>query len=249
LGLEDLLRLSGRLRRLLEFVCVPDPSTFWWFARRWLGPDLIAAALAATVRRVQPGEHRRQIALDSTGLWLGHTSRDFAWRARRARGQRGWLKWALAMWVEPQLLLAQRVRPGPAGDFSDLVPLASHAAALMCFDELLADAGDDSAANHRFCRENLGVHSLIPTKKRRSAKVVATTPSRQEMHRLLNEPGDEASKPAYRAGWKVETVMSVAKRRWGAALSARTAPTQQAQALLRGVGYNGNRLVRLGIPA
>ena len=33
----------------------------------------------------------------------------------------------------------------------------------------------------------------------------------------------------------IETVMSVVKRRWGEALSARLDDTQQAQALLRGV--------------
>jgi hypothetical protein len=39
--------------------------------------------------------------------------------------------------------------------------------------------------------------------------------------------------------------MSVAKRRWDEALSARLDATQEAQALLRGVVYNLNRLVRL----
>ena len=43
--------------------------------------------------------------------------------------------------------------------------------------------------------------------------------------------------------------MSVAKRRWGEALSARLDTTQEAQALLRGVVYNLNRLVRLGCAA
>jgi hypothetical protein len=57
------------------------------------------------------------------------------------------------------MLLAQRVRPGPAGDFGDLVPPASRAAEVMPYDQLLADAGYDSEANHRFCREQLGVDS------------------------------------------------------------------------------------------
>lgn len=57
--------------------------------------------------------------------------------------------------------LAQRVRPGPAGDFTDLAPLASKAAEVMPYDQLIADAGYDSEANHRFCREALGVDSLI----------------------------------------------------------------------------------------
>ena len=181
--------------------------TFWWFARRGLSAELVASALAETVRRVKRDDQRCQAALDSTGLWLTHTSRSFEWRAKRERGQRGWLKWALAMWVGPQMLLAQRVRPGPAGDFPDLVLLATDASAVMAFDEVLADAGYDSEANHRFCRETLGVHSLIPTKKRRSIKVIATTPYRQEMHRLLSDPGDAASKRAYRQRWKVEMVL------------------------------------------
>jgi hypothetical protein len=43
--------------------------------------------------------------------------------------------------------------------------------------------------------------------------------------------------------------MSVVERRWGEALSARLDDTQRAQALLGGVVYNLNRLIRLGLPA
>jgi hypothetical protein len=245
-GVEDLLGLSDRLRRLFGLRIVPDHSTLWWFGRRHLNPDVIAAALGETVARVT-GRLRgpRLVALDSTGLWLSHASRWFEWRAERGRGQRGWLKWALALWIEPQMLVAQRVRPGPAGDFGDLVPLAGAAHAVLPFGRLVADAGYDSEANHRFCREDLGVDSLIPAKKRRSVRVVATTPYRREMARRLGDPGDEEARRAYRQRWKAETVMSVAKRRWGEALSARLDETQAAQALLRGVVYNLNRLVRL----
>jgi hypothetical protein len=245
-GVEDLLRLTDRLRRLFGLRIVPDHSTLWWFGRRHLSTDLIARGLAETVDRVS-GRLRgpRLVALDSTGLWLSHASRYFAWRAKRDRGQHGWLKWALAMWVGPQLLAAQRVRPGPSGDFGDLVPLATAAHAALPFDRLIADAGYDSEPNHRFCREELGVDSLIPAKKRRPAKVIATTPYRQEMVRRLGEPGDEEARRTYRQRWKAETVMSVVKRRWGESLSAHLDVTQGAQALLRGMVYNLNRLVRL----
>ncbi|MBL6081790.1 transposase [Belnapia sp. T18] len=76
------------------------------------------------------------------------------------------MKWAFAMRVAPQILLAQRVRPGLCGDFTDLPPLASTAATRMPFEKLRADAGYDSEANHRHCREGLGVDSLLPVKKR-----------------------------------------------------------------------------------
>ena len=133
------------------------------------------------------------------------------------------------MWAQPQLLLAQQLRPGPAGDFGALVPLASAARNVLPFDQLVADAGDDSEDTHRFCREKLGVNSLIPAKKRRSAKVLATTPYRQEMIWLLGEPGDKEARKTYRQRGKAETVMSVVKRRWGEALSPRLDDTQHAQ--------------------
>jgi hypothetical protein len=75
--------------------------------------------------------------------------------------------------------------------------------------------------------------------------VVATTPYRQEMVRRLGEPGDEKARGTYRQGWKAETVMPVVKRRWGEAPSARLDGTQEAQALLRGVVHNTNRVLRL----
>src|SRR3712207_5630824 len=116
-AVEDLLRLSGRLRRLFGLRIVPDHSTLWWFGRRHLSPSVVAAVMRETVERAAGGVRGpRLVALDSTGLWLSHASRYFEWRVKRGRRQRGWLKWPLAMWTGPQLLLAQRVRPGPAGD-------------------------------------------------------------------------------------------------------------------------------------
>lgn len=41
--------------------------------------------------------------------------------------------------------------------------------------------------------------------------------------------------------------MSVVKRKWGEALTARLPSMQQAQALLRGLVYNVYRVVRLGV--
>ena len=145
-----MLELSDALRSALELSRVPDYSTLWWFARHKLKPELLQAALEETVRCFERSLQRssdgndtdegglpkrddgasrnecstRVVALDSTGLFLSYSSRYFRWRAKRERGQRGWLKWALALWVEPQMLVAQLVRPGPSGDFGDLVPLA-----------------------------------------------------------------------------------------------------------------------------
>ena len=147
---QEMLELSDGLRSALELSRVPDHSTLWWFARHKLKPEVLQAALEETVHRFEHSLQRfsdgndtdegsqpkgddgasrnecstRVVALDSTGLFLTYSSRYFRWRAKHERGQRGWLKWALALWVEPQMLVAQLVRPGPSGDFSDLVALS-----------------------------------------------------------------------------------------------------------------------------
>jgi hypothetical protein len=129
-----------------------------------------------------------------------------------------------------------------------LVPLAATTHAVLPFDQLLvADAGYDGAANHRFRRQRLGADRLIPAKKRRSAVVLVTTPSRREMLRRLAHGGaDPEAHCAYLQRWKAETVMSLAERGWGDALPARLEPTQRVPALLRDVVHNLSRLVVFG---
>ncbi len=65
---------------------------------------------------------------------------------------------------------------------------------------LVPDAGYDNEANHRHCRETIGADSLIPAKKRCSARVAPTTPLRRAMVRRLGDPGIEADRAAYRVG-------------------------------------------------
>jgi hypothetical protein len=88
----------------------------------------------------------------------------------------------------------------------------------MPYDQLIADAGYDSEANHRFCREELGVDSLIAAKKRRSATVVATTPYRQEMVRRLGKSGD----PAETVPPTASVGRSRASCRWSSVAAARS---------------------------
>lgn len=264
---QDLLELSDGLRSALRLRQAPDHSTLWWFAQHKVTPELLQGALAECVRlldeRAAPNDppssgissaaarkRAAQVALDSTGLFLHHTSDYFAWRARRERGQRGWLKWAAALWTRPQMLLARLVRPAPAGDFADLVPLASAARGVRAFRQLVADGGYDSEANHRFCCDELQVESLIPAHNRRGVR--AKTEHRRRMQRLLGVPGTPKrgtprARRDYAQRWKAETLMSVLKRKWGESLSARRPATQQLQALLRGVVYNLHRLTVLGV--
>ena len=193
-GVEDLLGLTDRLRRRFGLRIVPDHSTLWWFGRRHLTPGLLAAALEETVARAA-GRLRgpRLVALDSTGLWLARASRYFEWRARRGRGQRGWLKWALALWVEPQMLVAQRVRPGPAGDFGDLVPLAATARAVLPFERLSPTPGTTARATTASAARNWASTASSPP---RSAGPCGSSPRPRIGGRWSSASAGPATRPA-----------------------------------------------------
>ena len=198
---------------------------------------------------------RALVAIDSTGLFCGHASRYFD--QRRAKGStathkaRAYQKWAAALWTGPQLVTAQLSKAGPCGDYPDLPPLAEAALAAVSDALILADAGYDCESNHVFCREQLGVQALIPAKTRRYV-AGPRRPYRAEMVTALGcttlgVEGQAEPRRLYRQRWLVETLMSVVKRKWGEALTARLPLMQEGQALLRGLVYNLYRLVGLGV--
>lgn len=252
--MQEVLELSVPLQTMLALRRVPDYSTLAWFATQKVTPEVIQTALEQTLACLShnpppsdKGEPTAPVAVDSTGLYQQQASRYFEWRTKRDRKQCGWLKWALCLCTKTQMLLAQKVRPAPAGDFPDLIPLVEAARKVQTFSTVVADAGYDSESNHVFCRDTLGVESLIPARLRRSKTVVATTKYRQLMHQQLALETEPGKKRLYNQRAKAETVMSVAKRKWGEKLTARREEQQRRQALLRGVVYNLHRLQILGM--
>ena len=105
---------------------------------------------------------------------------------------------------------------------------------------LLADGGDDSEANHRWWREDLGLESIIPPVTGRPSRGVSTHPSRRQ--RQLAFPRN-----VHGQRWKVETLISVVKRRFGGAVTARRYWQQVKQTLRRGVTDHLYRAVQLGL--
>ena len=78
-GIEALLVLSPPLRGCLGLKRVPDYSTLWRFARRWLEAQRLGQMLGEVVRRLSLG--KVLVAVDATGLDPGRSSSYF--KARR----------------------------------------------------------------------------------------------------------------------------------------------------------------------
>ena len=220
------------VRGILRLRQSPDHSTLCWFFHHKVAERLLERLLGLSLPPLNPQQApQRIVAVDSTGFEAGHCSRYYRWRSGR-RGQRGWPKWILAVWVPRQLICAQRAHAGPCGDFDELPPIALAAKRTLPFGRLLGDAGFDSERNHCYCREMLGVESIIPPFARRGCP-----PSTRWRKRLARK----FPRRVYRQRWLVETVISVVKRKFGDSVNARTEERQYRQLLLLGVVYNVHR--------
>jgi hypothetical protein len=99
---------------------------------------------------------------------------------------------------------------------------------------MVADAGFDSAFNHRLLRETHAIRSTIPPEYGRPPKDPAALPT-DKYRRLMKRRFNTRAYP-FRA--QVETVMSMLKRNLGAALSAKTYQGRCRELMLRVLTHN-----------
>jgi hypothetical protein len=103
------------------------------------------------------------------------------------------------------------------------------------------NGGYNSEANHRWLREDMGIESILPPVTGRLPRGVTTRPYHHQLQLAF-------PRKVHSQRWKVETLISVVKRRFGGAVTALRYWQQVKQTLLRGVTYNLYRAVQLGLP-
>jgi hypothetical protein len=118
---------------------------------------------------------------------------------------------------------------GPQPDDIEFAEALLMAHRTLPFDEMLADAGYDSEANHAFIRDRLGANSVIPPLRGRHG------PPRGARRRQMYE-----SFPTERYGqrWQIESAFSQDKRRFGSEINASRPKTQNIELLMRVLVHN-----------
>ncbi len=110
-------------------------------------------------------------------------------------------------------------------------PLVSETLRVVQLDQLAADAGFDSEANHRFAREEHGLRTIIPAKHGRPT----TKPAAGHYRGLMQVRFD---RDACRRRSQVETVISMIKRRQGAHVRGRSYHSQCRDLRLMALTHN-----------
>ena len=206
----------------VELAEVPHFTTFQKAAQRLLRIQPVAGLLDVTVAQIMGRKQRVPLAaIDSTGFESRHTSRYFIHRCSRTPNlwqttqYTRYPKLGLLVDCSNHTVLSYLPDQGPKTDIRDLAPTLAGRSSHVRIEWLTADAGYDSEENHRICREQHGIRSLIPPTHGRPT----TKPARGRYRRLMQR---RFNKKRYGQRWQVETVVSMMKRRLGAALKGRS---------------------------
>jgi transposase len=191
---------------------------------------LITAAVRAQDRGLigpQP-----EAAIDATGLESQHTSRYYFARSGKKQSARLWTKLTVVCDTASHFFTSATVSTGPSNDGPEFAPAMKRAAIFVSWDRVLGDAAYDSEANHRLCREELGVRStVIPINKRAQGRKWPRTKYRRQMKRRFH-------RRKYGQRWQAESAFSRHKRLLGSALRGRSQASRERECYLRVLTHN-----------
>lgn len=237
-GLTIFLVDCPGLCKAIELEHVPHFTTFQKAAARLLCSKRVDRLLDETVHRMMGRRSRVPLAaIDSTGLESRHASRYFV--HRRDREPNRWQsttytrfpKLGVVVDCSNHFILGYLTGQGPKPDIRDLEPTLRHTTQRVRIEWLTADAGYDSESNHRLCREEYGIKTLIPPKHGRPT----TKPAKGRYRRRMQTHFDHDK---YGQRWQVETVMSMIKRNLGSATAGRSYWSRRRDLLLMTLTHN-----------
>ena len=171
------------------------------------------------------------VAVDTTGFRNDTASAYY--QSRRGNTRRAWHKGGFVVGTESQLIVGMRVGRGPGSDAKWLAPLRAQARRYGVRKGrsarfwLLADAGFDG--------RDVEWTGVVPP-IRRGGRLRAWS-------RVLRAELVERAKASglYGQRWKVETVISVIKRKFGDGVRSRGLRLARREVLAKGVVYNLHR--------
>ena len=133
-------------------------------------------------------------------------------------------------------ILSTLLTRGPSPDVNQLRRTLIPAVRRVSIKTLLADAGYESEPNHVFCREHLGIESIIPTTQRGRPRKDGGPRRTSGYYRL--QMAVRFDKAKYGQRWQVETVFSMIKRNLGSSLCGRSYWSQCRDMMLLALVHN-----------
>ncbi|MEO8285110.1 MAG: transposase [Chloroflexota bacterium] len=237
--MEEWLLASSEVREVLSLERVPDHSTLSRTYKKMKVKDFDKMKhLLLSELGIEGSES--MIAVDTTGFDL--TGASAYYRSRRGNIYRQYIKGGYSVGTQSQFILGWLTGRGPTNDTGYLAGLRRQACKYGQYRGegkgrrrewlLLADSGFDSRRVEQMdivppMRRGAGPGGRGPT------RVVA--PARQARADMVSQARLDG---VYGQRWKVETVNSVVKRRFGSAIRSRKRSLQRREPIIKAMVYN-----------
>lgn len=227
--MEEWLLASDQVVQALELEEVPDYSTLQRTYKKLRMKDL--DQMKQNLLEMVGPEPADAIAVDTTGFSPSQASLHYV--TRSGRHYHAWVKGAYAVGTRSQYILAWGYGRGPSGDYRHLAPLRRTAGRYGRHQGrqrawlLLADSGFEGRSLHP-----CDLVSLVHWAGKRP------TPRRQVRGELVDQARLDG---LFGQRWKVETVNSVVKRKFGSAVRSRCTRLQNREPIMKGLVYNIHR--------
>jgi hypothetical protein len=226
--LEEWLLATDQVRQALQLTRVPDHTTLYrTFAK--LSQAQWQQLNDALLQHLQVNEVT--VAVDTTGFRTDTASAYY--QSRCGRKRRSWHKGGFVVGTASQLIVGMRVGRGPGSDAPWLAPLRAQARRYVVRRGrsarfwLLADAGFDG--------RDVEWTDVVPPIRRGGRLRAWSRVLRAEIVERVKASG------LYGQRWKVETVISVIKRKFGDGVRSRRLRLARCEVLAKGVVYNLHR--------
>ena len=216
--IEEEFLVSDVLRKALNLKEVPDYSTICKAVKRLREEDL-RKLLEESSKLL--GVKLEVLAVDSTGLREDNAS--FYYAKRSGKKRKNWRKLTIVVDTDSQMILSANVSIGPSNDGVILREMFNDGLIPSC-EVLLADSGYDCKGN-----EEIAVFRPIRRGGRYKSEDRINLFLRYLFCRIIG---------LYGKRWKVETVFSVIKRRFGDRIKSRSDYSKFVESSLIPTAYN-----------
>ena len=239
-GIVEILKDSPDLCKAFYLSTIPHFTTLQKASKRLLTSQLADKLLESTVKIIRKNKKIKLAAVDSTGLEARHISKYFVRRKRVKQLEtyentyyRRWPKLGVFCDCSNHMILSAITVRGPGVDINQFERIIAPVVDKYNIDYILADAGYDSEANHKFARDIHHIKSLIPPKHGRPT--LTSKPLKGKYREMMRTAFD---KKTYGQRWQVETVMSMIKRNQGDCLRSKTYWSQNREMMLKVLTHN-----------
>lgn len=229
--LEDNINLKA----YLGFVNLPHYTTLIKFAQRLPMKILNTLVLAFKELIAEPVK----VAIDSTGISLDNASPYYCKRIGLPVKKRPFMKSSFIVDIERYLILLAKFRKKVRHDLIDAKPMVEKLAKHYQPEVFYADRGYDDNNLFGLVFEELGAYPLIFQKN-------LDVPKHRRRGEYRKKTFDVFDYGEYLQRNKVETTISMLKRRFGANIKSRVIKCQKVEAFTRIIAYNIDRLIGMG---